>query len=127
MQTVNKVRIEVAGSRYTITTAEDPVYVEGLAQQLDQQLRDLLQNSPSLSVNDALILCALQFLDNGQKSEESADRLRQQFSDYMDEIKQLQDDAESMKKENEQLRREILQLRVELQHLRNTGAKAGKQ
>ena len=119
MQTANKVRIEVAGTRYTITTPEEPEYVEGLANQLDQQLNTLLESSPSLSINDALILCALQFLDNGQKSEENADRLRQQFSGYIDELRQAQDAADDLKKENEQLRREVLQMRVELQHLRN--------
>ena len=52
--------------------------------------------------------------------------MRQQFSGYMDEIKQIQDNADTMKKENEQLRREILQLRVEMQHLKNASAKAEK-
>ena len=55
MQAVNKVRIEVAGNRYTITSAEEPEYVEGLARQLDQRLKKLLESSPALSVNDALI------------------------------------------------------------------------
>lgn len=127
MQAVNKVRIEVAGNRYTITSSEKPEYVEGLARQLDQQLKKLLESSATLSVNDALILCGLQFLDDGQKSEESADRLRQQFSGYMDEIKQVKESSEALKKENEQLRREVLQLRVEMQHLKNASAKPDKQ
>ncbi len=126
MQENNKVRIQVAGASYTISTPEEKEYVEGLAQRLDKQLAALLENSPALSINDALILCSLQFLDNEQKANRSADRMRQQFSGYMDEIKQIQDNADSVKKENEQLRREILQLRVEMQHLKNASAKAEK-
>ena len=50
-----------------------------------------------------------------RQSERSADRLRQQFSGYMEEIKRAKDDTAAKQKENEELRREVLQLRVELQ------------
>ncbi len=122
MQAVNRVKIEVAGSRYTISTTEEPIYVEELAGELDEQLTKLLAKNETLSVNDALILCSLQFLADGRQAEKSADRLRQQFSGYMDEIKRAKEDTDAKQKENEELRREVLQLRVELQHM-----KAGKQ
>ena len=122
MQAVNRVKIEVAGSRYTISTTEEPIYVEELAGELDEQLTKLLAKNETMSVNDALILCSLQFLADGRQAEKSADRLRQQFSGYMDEIKRAKEDTDAKQKENEELRREVLQLRVELQHM-----KAGKQ
>ena len=122
MQAVNRVKIEVAGSRYTISTTEEPIYVEELAGELDEQLTKLLAKNETLSVNDALILWSLQFLADGRQAEKSADRLRQQFSGYMDEIKRAKEDTDAKQKENEELRREVLQLRVELQHM-----KAGKQ
>ena len=108
MQAVNRVKIEVAGSRYTISTTEEPGYVEELAKELDAQLTKLLGKNASLSINDALILCSLQFLADGRQTEKTADRLRQQFSGYMEEIKRAQD----------QLRGEILQLRLKLQQLK---------
>ena len=86
-----------------------------LARELDEQLTKLLGKNDSLSINDALILCSLQFLLDKRQSERSADRLRQQFSGYMEEIKRAKDDTAAKQKENEELRREVLQLRVELQ------------
>lgn len=115
MQAGNRVRIEVAGSWYVISTTEESSYVEELARELDEQLTKLLGKNDSLSINDALILCSLQFLLDKRQSERSADRLRQQFSGYMEEIKRAKDDTAAKQKENEELRREVLQLRVELQ------------
>ena len=115
MQAGNRVRIEVAGSWYVISTTEESSYVEELARELDEQLTKLLGKNDSLSINDALILCSLLFLLDKRQSERSADRLRQQFSGYMEEIKRAKDDTAAKQKENEELRREVLQLRVELQ------------
>ena len=115
MQAGNRVRIEVAGSWYVISTTEESSYVEELARELDEQLTKLLGKNDSLSINDALILCSLQFLLDKRQSERSADRLRQQFSGYMEEIKRAKDDTAAKQKENEELRREVLQRRVELQ------------
>ena len=115
MQAGNRVRIEVAGSWYVISTTEESSYVEELARELDEQLTKLLGKNDSLSITDALILCSLQFLLDKRQSERSADRLRQQFSGYMEEIKRAKDDTAAKQKENEELRREVLQLRVELQ------------
>ena len=115
MQAGNRVRIEVAGSWYVISTTEESSYVEELARELADQLTKLLGKNDSLSINDALILCSLQFLLDKRQSERSADRLRQQFSGYMEEIKRAKDDTAAKQKENEELRREVLQLRVELQ------------
>ncbi len=91
MQAGNRVRIEVAGSWYVISTTEESSYVEELARELDEQLTKLLGKNDSLSINDALILCSLQFLLDKRQSERSADRLRQQFSGYMEEIKRAKD------------------------------------
>lgn len=115
MQAGNRVRIEVAGSWYSITTTEEASYVEELARELDEQLTKLLGKNDALSINDALILCSLQFLLDKRQAERSTDRLRQQFSGYMEEIKRAKDDTAAKQKENEELRREVLQLRVELQ------------
>lgn len=116
---MNKIRITVAGTQYSIMSPEEPEYVEGLARNLDKQLRTLMENSPSLSLSDALILCSLQFMDDAKKNEDTADHLRAQFSGYMDEIKDAKDHVEALRKDLEQMRRENLQLKVELQHQKN--------
>ena len=48
---MNRVRIEVYGSRYVISTPEDESYVRGLAKSLDEQLRSLLENNSGLTLN----------------------------------------------------------------------------
>jgi len=117
---MNKIKITVAGTQYSIMSQEEPEYVEGLARNLDKQLRTLLGTNPSLSLSDALILCSLQYMDDAKKNEDTADHLRAQFSGYMDEIKEAKDREEALKKDLEQMRRETLQLKVEMQHLKNS-------
>lgn len=126
MQAVNRVKIEVAGSRYTISTNEEPSFVEALARELDDQLVKLLGKNETLSINDALILCALQYMADSRQAEKTSDRLRQQFSGYMEEIKRAKDDTEAKQKENERLQTEILKLRVELQQLKSGRAAQAK-
>ena len=99
---MNKIKITVAGTQYSIMSQEEPEYVEGLARNLDKQLRTLLGTNPALSLSDALILCALQ---------------------YMDEIKEAKDREEALRKDLEQMRRETLQMKVEMQHMKNSGNK----
>ena len=117
---MNKIKITVAGTQYSIMSQEEPENVEGLARNLDKQLRTLLGTNPALSLSDALILCALQYMDDAKKNEDTADHLRAQFSGYMDEIKEAKDPEEALKKDLEQMRRETLQLKVEMQHLKNS-------
>lgn len=82
---MNRVRIEVYGSRYVISTPEDESYVRGLAKSLDEQLRSLLENNSGLTLNDALVLCAINFEDAYKKSEASADHMRGQLTDYLED------------------------------------------
>jgi len=120
---MNKIKITVAGTQYSIMSQEEPEYVEGLARNLDKQLRTLLGTNPALSLSDALILCALQYMDDAKKNEDTADHLRAQFSGYMDEIKEAKDREEALRKDLEQMRRETLQMKVEMQHMKNSGNK----
>ena len=122
---MNKIKITVAGTQYSIMSQEEPEYVEGLARNLDKQLRTLLGTNPALSLSDALILCALQYMDDAKKNEDTADHLRAQFSGYMDEIKEAKDREEALRKDLEQMRRETLQMKVEMQHMKNSGNNKG--
>ncbi len=46
---MNRVRIEVYGSRYVISTPEDESYVRGLAKSLDEQLNKMAKATEKLN------------------------------------------------------------------------------
>ena len=104
---MNRVRIEVYGSRYVISTPEDESYVRGLAKSLDEQLRSLLENNSGLTLNDALVLCAINFEDAYKKSEASADHMRGQLTDYLEDATLARIELDETKRENERLKRRL--------------------
>ena len=82
---VNKVRIEIAGSRYVIATPEGEERVLSLGREIDAQVRQLMDGNDRVSLNDALVLCCLNYANAYKKSEESADNMRTQLTDYLED------------------------------------------
>lgn len=101
---LNRIKIEIMGSQYTIASSEDEKYVLKLGSELDNQVRALIEASPKLSLNSALVLCALSYSDALKKSEESADHIRNQLAEYLDESTQCRMELEEAKREIERLK-----------------------
>ena len=64
---VNKVKVEVAGASYTIATSEQEGYVRDLAKEMSEDIDSLMVRNPSLSMNDALVLCSIAYLSEYKK------------------------------------------------------------
>ena len=56
MDQPKKIRIEIAGSNYTVMTTEQEGYVRDLAAEISGDIAALNEKNPSLSMNDALVL-----------------------------------------------------------------------
>lgn len=98
----NRVTIQIYGNRYNITTTEDPAYVYQLAGEIDKTVTDLMRNTTGISLNEAMVLVALSCLDGQKKSEQSADNLRRQITDYASEAAKARARlAEAERKEKE--------------------------
>lgn len=98
MSEMQKMTIQIGGVKYPITTAEDPAYVEELAKEMDKLARQLMGNS-RMSINEALVLMALSYLDAHKKSERSADHLRGQIAEYLEEAAKARMEAGEARKE----------------------------
>ena len=61
MDNLIKVKIEVAGASYTIATTEQEGYVRDLAKEMSEDIDSLMVRNPSLSMNDALVLCSIAY------------------------------------------------------------------
>lgn len=109
----NKVKLTVCGSSYVISTTDSEEYVQSLAERLDKDMNELMNQSPSASV--AATTTALGYLDELQKNASSADNMRSQIKDYLE-------DAAKAKLAAEQARREVERLQKEVQRLRESRA-----
>ena len=107
MMEKNKVRLSIGGADYTISTEDDPKYVLSLGDELDAMLTRILRENNRLSVTQAAILIALDYADQCKKAEISADNLRSQIKEYLEDSARSKMDAEIARREVERLTREL--------------------
>lgn len=104
---INRVKIRVLENTYTIATPESEDYVQALAAELDGQVRQLIDVDAKLSPNAALILCAMGYADSFHKSEQSADHMRSQLTDYLEDAAKARSELDEARREIERLRRQL--------------------
>lgn len=107
MDSPNRVTIQVRGMKYPITTSEDPAYVVGLAHKLDEAVRELTQGPNGISINEALVLISMSYLDAAEKAEKTADTLRTQISEYLEDAAKSRLDASEARRELQKLERKL--------------------
>ena len=108
----NKVKLNIAGTSYVINSADSEENVLKLADTLDKDMRKILERSPSASVTSAAVICALTYLDKLDKSDSSADNMRTQVRQYLE-------DANKARMEAEKVKLELEKLKVDIQYLKN--------
>lgn len=103
----NRVKLEICGAGYTLVTSEPAEYVQSLGQQLQSAIDELMQRNSRLSINEALVLCAVNYLDGYNKSERSADNMRTQLAEYLEDAAKARMELDDARREIERLRREL--------------------
>ena len=117
----NKVKLNIAGAQYSVLSEEDEKYVQLLGKELDLKMAEIMKSNSRISTTQAAVLCALDYADAAAKSTLTADRLRDQIKDYLDDASSAKSKAdwarhetENLKKENEALKTENARLKAEL-------------
>ena len=108
---LTKVRLQIAGSNYVISTTDSESYVHELAERLDKDMKDILESAPSASVTQAAVLAALDFQDELQKSTGSVDNMRRQIKDYLEDAANAKSEAADAKRQVQELQRQLEQMR----------------
>ena len=106
----NKIRLEICGATYVVSSTDTEPYVTELAQRLDKNMNEILEVNPSASVTTAAVLCALEYLDEWQKSTLGADNMRAQIKDYLEDAARAKMQAEEYRQELEKLKQQIQDL-----------------
>jgi cell division protein ZapA len=109
----NKVKLSIGGAEYTVIAEDDARYVQSLGKELDRALAAIMKANDRLSVTQAAILLALDYADECKKATETADRLREQIKDYLDDASNAKSKADLARHESETLRKEIETLKTQ--------------
>lgn len=108
----NKILLKIAGISILISTSEDEEYARALADDIDTDVRGIIEGNPSASVTNAALLCAIDYLDAYRKANRSSNNLRNQIKDYLA-------DAANAKLQFDEERKKTADLTVEIQALRS--------
>lgn len=110
----NKVQIKIGGATYTIVTEDDAEYVESLAEDINNEIRQICNSNTSLSMTQAAVLVALDQADACRKATAAADNLRAQIKDYLEDSARSRMEVDVSRREVDRLNREIADLRNKL-------------
>ena len=103
----SKVRLNICGSSYVISTTESEDYMQNLADRLNLDMNELMASSNSISITTAAIMTALNYRDELEKASGSADNMRRQIKDYLEDAASAKMAAEEVRRENASLKRRI--------------------
>jgi len=94
----NKVTVTIAGQTYTLMAAEDAAYMKKVAAHVDEKVAEVLEGA-RVSPTEAAVLAALNIADGYFKEQESAEHLRSQLKDYLEEATDLKLQLSEAKRE----------------------------
>ena len=113
----NKVKLTIVGSDYSILAEDDPRYVQLLGKELDTKMAGIMKVNNRLSVTQAAVLAALDYADESKKATATADRLREQIKDYLDDASAAMSKADLARHDSERLKKEAETLKAENERL----------
>ncbi|NMP37501.1 MAG: cell division protein ZapA [Clostridiales bacterium] len=109
----NLIKINICGMDYHLSSDDDPAYLKSIAAETDEKIRKAMSANPHISTTQAAVLVALEYSDAYKKCTSSADNLRAQLKDYLE-------DAAKAKSERDLFKREVERLKLELQDKKGT-------
>ncbi|MBR0113460.1 MAG: cell division protein ZapA [Clostridia bacterium] len=104
---MEKIKLIIGGEYYNINTDDDPEYLEQLGKELDGKINALVQSNSRVSVTQAAVLTALEYIDLYKKSERDCDNLRTQIQAYLEDAARNRTDAELARREVAALKKEL--------------------
>ena len=114
----NKVKLTIAGAQYAIITEDDVKYVSDLGKDVDRAIAQTMKKNPHVSVTQAAVLTTLNFADEYKKASTTADHLREQIKDYLDDASNAKSKADWARHEAEKAKRDLENANLEIDRLK---------
>jgi Cell division protein ZapA. len=93
-----KYNVVISGTQLGIVTEETEEYITGLADQVDERVKAMIMSSKKCNKLEAALFCALDYLDEKTKTEETMTNLRKQIKSYEKDIEELKRENDELKK-----------------------------
>ncbi|MBR6314246.1 MAG: cell division protein ZapA [Clostridia bacterium] len=114
----NKVKLSIAGSEFSVITEDDVKYVAELGKDVDLAIAKTMKENPHVSVTQAAVLTTLNYADEYKKATTTADHLREQIKDYLDDASNAKSKADWARHEAEKAKRDLENANLEIDRLK---------
>ena len=117
----NRVKLTICGTDCVISSDETESYVRSVGGEVEKSIQAVIEKNPRVSLTMAAILTALTYCDDAYRATASADNLRSQIKDYLEDSSRARLEADEAKREIEKMKREIQTLRSRLSEPSSAG------
>lgn len=94
----NKVSVTIGGRDFTLVVSEEIGYAQKVAGYVDQKVSEIMEES-RVSLTDGALLTALNIADDYFKAAETAENLRRQLREYLEEASRTKMELSDLKRQ----------------------------
>ena len=104
MMKVEKVKIIIGGTPYTVATDNGAAYAVELATEIENKINTIMKSGHLIAPSQATVLALLDYADEARKLSAENENMRHQLKEYLA-------DAAQAKSERDMLRREMAKMK----------------
>ncbi|MBE6827587.1 MAG: cell division protein ZapA [Ruminococcaceae bacterium] len=102
----NTVKVTIAGVNYALKTEETATFTKQLAKELNSKMVEIKNANPYISTNQIAVLLAMEYASNCKKAEQTAEKLKGEMKDYLEDAAKAQSERDFYKREIDRLKEE---------------------
>ncbi len=103
----NHIKLNICGAEYRLTTNDTPEYAVALALEVEEKINEIRKANSSLSLVQATTLVALDYADALKKNDSSADNMRVQIKEYLEDAAKAKGERDYYKRELERAKQKL--------------------
>ena len=110
----NKIKLVICGCECALCSDDSENSIRSIGDEVQKAIDGMVEQNERISVTMAAIIAALNYCDSARKASASADNLRTQIKNYLEDSSHARMDAEESRRELERVKRENQTLRARL-------------
>ena len=119
----NRIKLNICGCECVVGSDDSENYIRSIGDEVQKAIDGIMEKNGKVSVTMAAIISALSYCDEWHKASGSADNLRSQIKDYLEDSSRARTESEESRREIERLKREVQTLRSRLGESAEDGEK----
>lgn len=117
----NKIKLNICGVSCALVSEDSEEYMLSVGREVEEAIEAVTRQNERASLTLAAMIAALNFCDSSHKALASADNLRSQIKDYLEDSSRARLEADEARREIEKMKKEIQTLRARLAEKEKSG------